>query len=462
MSERDKTLLIVILALVSLCGCFVVSCCAAGFYMVSRADRNTIQEILSNNSINNISETGHDKTDTALEENDPDTLSDAEQTIINETEKTRKLSSPEKLAPIYLSEDDIRKKLIDQLDEVSDKELADELALYNLLGFAPKDFDLRQFYVDLYSEQIAGFYDPDDNQMYLIKSYSPYKNAMTLSHEYTHYLQYNNPDFNKLLQRDDDFCEENGETCMIIDALIEGDASLTENLIDTDAVLNQYRINSDTASPSSNDVFLKAPKFFQDSLLFPYTYGFDFVSYHYLKGGYDAVNNLYIDPPQSIEQIMHPEKYLKDSPVETAIDPFRTIISDKFEIIREDVLNEADIKMIFSCGYNEDWQLSDRQANTGAEGWGGGSFIFAENEGNYLLFSKLIWDTENDAKEAESLFALYGDKRFGAHDAENTWVTDDNSTVRLIRQDDILYWMILPDNFEKDALIDLIQNGSIL
>lgn len=465
MSEKDKTLLIVILAAAALCGCFVISCCAASFFIVSHADKNTVLEILESGTIENDTvdsqNVGSDENTVSVDTNNSDGLSEAEQKIIEETEKVRGLKSTEKLTPTYQTEEELREYLIEQLDEVSDEELADELLLYNVLGFAPKDFDLRQFYVDMYTEQIAGFYDPEENQMYLIEDDSPYENALTLSHEYTHFLQYNHPDFNRTLQYEDDFCEDHGETCLIIDALVEGDATLTEGLIDAESIIGNYRDQSGSSS-SSGSVYDNAPKYFQDSLLFPYVYGYDFVAYHYLKGGFDAVNGLYLDLPQSVEQIMHPEKYLKDAPVDVTAEPFRKKIADEFEIVREDVLNEADIKMLLSDGYNKEWQLSEHQASVAAEGWGGGSFIIAKEDEKPLFFSKIVWDSEKDAEEAETAFTLYSDKRFGQSESTGVWKGEDSSSVYLIRQNDVLYWMILPDNFEAGSFISLLQNGSIL
>lgn len=470
MSEKDKTLLIVILAVAALCGCFVISCCAASFFIVSHADKNTVHEILENGTVENFTvdsqQNGpaeNDPTPFSADVNNPDGLSAAEQKIIEETEKLRGIKSTEKLVPIYQTKAELREYLINQLDEVSDEEFADELLIYNVLGFAPNNFDLRQFYIDMYTEQIAGFYDPKEKQMYLIKDDSSYDYALTLSHEYTHFLQYNHPEFSETLQYydDDDFCEDQGETCLIVDALIEGDATLTEGLIDIDSIIGKYR-NESGSSSSSSSIFDTAPKYFQDYLLFSYVYGYDFVAYHYLKGGFDAVNSLYIDLPQSVEQIMHPEKYLKDAPVDVTTEPFHKIIADEFEIIREDVLNEADIKMLLSDGYKSEWQLSERQASAAAEGWGGGSFIIAKKDEKPLFFSKMIWDTEKDAEEAETAFTLYSDRRFGQSENKGIWKSEDSSSVYLIRQNDVLYWMILPDNFEAGSFINLLQNGSIL
>lgn len=466
MSEKDKTIIIVILAFVALFGCLIMSCCAASMFAFSHADRDTIREILSGSSnafIQTDNNTQNNSPSASFENDDLDSegLSQAERLIIAETEKIRGLKADEKLAPVYQTEEELREYMVSQLDEVTDEEFEDELGLYTILGFTPEEFDLRQFYVDLYTEQIAGFYDPEDNQMYLIEDDSPYENALTLAHEYTHFLQYNTPDFSKALIHNDDYCEEHGEECMVIDALIEGDASLTESLIDPDAIIGSYNDNSDSSGASST-IFDNSPRFFQDSLVFPYVYGYDFVAYHYMKGGFDAVNKLYINLPQSVEQIMHPEKYLIDKPVDVTTEPFRSMIAKEFDIVNEDVMNEADILMLLSCGYDASWQLSDRQAAVGADGWGGGSFIFAKKDDKPLFFAKIVWDDENEAKEAQTLFGVYMDKRFGVSEDDKIWNTDEQSTAHLIRKGDILYWMILPDNFDTQNMLKLIENGTNL
>ena len=474
--DSNKTLIIVILAVAALCGCLITSCCAVTFFTVSMLDKNTISDIFSQHPQNLIPEESPESEDPSAQQpaadypSDQDLEKEAESLgltpeeleIIQVTEKTRGIQAEEKLAPVYRTEDELREYMIEELAEVTDEELADELGLYNLLGFAPKDFDLRQYYVDLYTEQIAGYYDPEENAMYLITDISPYENALTLSHEYTHYLQYNYPDFDETLNYDDDFCETNGETCLIISSLIEGDASLVENLVDVKDTILKDQETEPEDSEAASDIFDRSPKFFQDSLLFPYVYGFDFVTYHYLKNGFDGVNQLYTELPQSIEQVMHPEKYMEDAPIDVTLEPFRHLITKEFDTVREDVMNESDIMMLLGSGYDPDWQLTERQAASGADGWGGGSFLFARKDDKPLFFSKIVWDSADEAAEAEKAFRMYCDKRFGQQTADDSWTGTEDGSVYLIRQSDILYWMILPDNFESESLIDLIRNGSSL
>ena len=464
-NDNNKTFLIIILAIAALCCCLAVSCCAAAFYTFTHINVGRVSDTFSSDTQDNPKDDSLFKPVKDADEDEPEVsiegFTDDEIRVIRITEKTRGLTAEEKLAPVYKSEEELREELMEDLSEVTDEELADELGLYSILAFAPEDFDLRQFYVDLYTEQIAGYYDPEDNNMYLIEGASDYDNALTLAHEYTHFLQYNNPDFDETLNYEEDFCEENGETCVIIDALVEGDASLTENLIDVDSILKAPE-QTGNESEAGSDIFDRSPKFFQDSLLFPYVYGFDFVAHYYLKGGYDAVNDLFINLPQSVEQIIHPEKYNVDLPVDVSLEPFKTIIEKDCDIVQENVLNESDIRYILGSSYKKEWQLSEKQTDAGADGWGGGSFIFARKEGKPLFFAKVVWDNVSEAKESEDAFRLYSDKRFGKQTGKDTWQDADGSSVYLIRQDDILYWMILPDNFGTESFIDLIQNGSAL
>ena len=182
MSEKEKTILIVVVALLFLCGCFLMSCCAGSLLLISRMDRDSIIEVLNESSfssqLNADNQTEEIQiSDSDWDERDENGLTNVEKLVIDSTEKARGLSSQTKFAPAYQTEDELREFMTDQLEDVTDDELEDELGLYNILGFVPKDFDLRQFYVDLYTEQIAGFYDPEENKMYLIEGDTPYNNA---------------------------------------------------------------------------------------------------------------------------------------------------------------------------------------------------------------------------------------------------------------------------------------------
>jgi hypothetical protein len=62
--------------------------------------------------------------------------------------------------------------------------------ILSLLGLLPPDFDLKNFYNQLYSEQIAGFYDSETGEIYVVKGETfGISEKMTYAHEFTHVLQ---------------------------------------------------------------------------------------------------------------------------------------------------------------------------------------------------------------------------------------------------------------------------------
>jgi hypothetical protein len=70
----------------------------------------------------------------------------------------------------------------------------------------------------------------------------------------------------------------------------------------------------------NNTAFHSAPRVIQETLLFPYVQGTEFLMSIFLQGGWKAVNQLYTDLPKSTEQLLHPEKYLaQEQPREVAI-----------------------------------------------------------------------------------------------------------------------------------------------
>ena len=118
------------------------------------------------------------------------------------------LSAKSEFTPVFKDKEELRQYLIDKMYEDSDKQdFVDEHDLLVLLGFIPNDLDLEKFYLDFYSEQIAGFYDDGSKEMFLIEGDTEKQNSLTLAHEFTHFLQFDNFDFEGALNYSDETCE---------------------------------------------------------------------------------------------------------------------------------------------------------------------------------------------------------------------------------------------------------------
>src|SRR5687767_563867 len=84
----------------------------------------------------------------------------------------------------------VREFLLSKFDEQQPaQELAGEEAVYKTLGLIPQSLDLRKFLLDLYTEQIVGFYDPAKKVLYVVEGAPREIARITVAHELIHALQ---------------------------------------------------------------------------------------------------------------------------------------------------------------------------------------------------------------------------------------------------------------------------------
>jgi hypothetical protein len=69
----------------------------------------------------------------------------------------------------------------------------------------------------------------------------------------------------------------------------------------------------------ASDLGIESP-FLMRELLFPYLDGLYFTQRIWGRGGWDAVEAAWAEPPRSTEQVMHPERYPDDEPVRRPVD----------------------------------------------------------------------------------------------------------------------------------------------
>lgn len=327
-----------------------------------------------------------------------------------------------------LTPDQLRQNVInDFLAEYTPKDVEQDAITLSLFGLLPENFDLLTFYEDLYSEQIAGYYDDEAKEMYVISGSGfggPEK--MTYAHEFTHILQDQNYDFENGLKMSDEDCEEDSERCAAASALIEGDASLTEYHWFYHYATSQDQTDIQSFYESfQSPVYDSSPDFMKEDFLFPYSAGQEFVQVLYDQDGWQAVNNAYSNPPLSTEQIMHPSRYPDDTPIQVNLPDLSSTLGEGWEQIRSDVVGEWYTYLMFAKGYRPETQLDDETAREASEGWGGDTYQIYYNSVNNqaVLVMKTTWDTNQDAKEFYDVFNMYGKTRWGLPSSRFTLYT---------------------------------------
>ena len=355
--------------------------------------------------------------------------------VLGQTVEIRGLTASPDVKVDYLSTPELRAKILQDFEEENpEEEVQDAQEIMVMLGFIEPDLDLLQLYIDLYTEQIAGFYDPEDDSLYLISEEKESMSAMDryiLAHELTHYLQDQNFDLMRPPFDDpDDAAEKTDDdalfaaTCLVEgDAMITSDIWLGENLGATDLLELEFGDED-----YSTEVFDGAPEYIQDALLFPYQEGRSFAEYIYEEGGFDALDKAYGNPPSTTEQIYHPEKYLKgEGAVEVDIEDLSGKLGVGWELDYDNVLGEFDVYELFKP------YLSGRDTRRVAEGWGGNRYhYYRGGEGGKLLVQVYAWDSEKDAQEFAAAYMGYVQERFRREvgkespiGAWTVWRTDD-------------------------------------
>ena len=392
---------------------------------------------------------------------EPDVARSMDQ-IQEAVKEIRGLYAWEDVPRALLTPDELRQRVIDDfLADYAPEDAQQDVIELSALGLIEPGYDFLDFYTELLSEQVAGFYDNEVKEMYVVQGESfAAPERLTFAHEYVHALQDQNYDIENGLQYNDESCEEDTERCAAIQALLEGDASTVElqwfinyaTQKDQQEVLEFY----DTYS---SPIYDSAPDFMKEDFIFPYTYGQAFVEKLLDDGGWEAVNAAYANLPVSTEQILHPEKYPDDTPVSVELPDLLPTLGDGWEELDRNVMGEWYTYLILAKGSDLGFQLEAETAEDAAAGWGGDAYVIYHHQssGQTALVVDWLWDRDRDADQFAKAFREYADARFGLNGDEQRdwWVWEvSEATSLLYANDDRTTWIYAPDLATAQAIAD--------
>lgn len=338
-------------------------------------------------------------------------------TIQSEVVRLRDLQPEGPVNRALLTPDQLRQKVIDDfLKDYSPEEAADDTISLSAFGLLEPDFDLLDFYIELYSEQVAGFYDDQDKTMYVVQGEGFNGNErLTYAHEYVHALQDQNFDLENGLNYSDQACEEESERCSAVQALLEGDASSLEI-----EWLTNYATNQDLNdiqqfyNTYQSPVYDSAPAYLKEDFVFPYLNGQTFVEHLKSQDGWQSVNEAYRNLPVSTEQILHPDRYPDDQPVQVVPPGLSEVLGPDWREVDRGVMGEWYTYLILGYSANPRARLDEITAQDAAAGWGGDAYVvyYDDQAKDYVMVLRTVWDTEADANEFSAAFNDYAEARF--------------------------------------------------
>jgi hypothetical protein len=361
---------------------------------------------------------------TAQDEDDSTTIDPELQAVIDDLNQyTTSFRGLDILTPIdvdFPTVADLRDYLNETFEEeFTDEFITDAMNFYVVFDFLPADYDLFNELLDLYSAQVAGFYDPETDDMNVIllsgrqpTTDLPFLERTTYVHEFVHALQDQHFDLTSYLEAGD---PENNDQQLARLALVEGDAT---------TVMNEYTIAAAEANPVGTLLQLgiaaaqspqiialppDTPAIFEAELLYPYLAGESFVRAIFQNGGWSAVNAAYANPPSTTEHIYRPETYFAG---EVALDvpmiDLTSSLGDDWTQVADGRFGEFYLRQYLAQA------LTNADVERAASGWGGDAYqIYQDANGDLAYRLDIRWDDATEADEFNALFAVYLTEKYG-------------------------------------------------
>lgn len=346
---------------------------------------------------------------------------------INFVSKTRKLEFKTIPETEFVTKDKLKENFKKSIDLDFDKENLDQEAkLLVKMGLISRPDDYRDAITDLFSEQVAGYYNDEEKKIFVddmvLDEIRPGMPSMTVMHEQVHALQDQYFDLSALHK---ELQTASADRAIAAKSVIEGEATVlmydaffrsmkgfgimrdAEKTIDLRSFVIDSMLAYSKRLKSNND----EPAIFMESIFFPYVWGGSFIQYTVNTKGWEAVGEIFKDMPLSSEQIMHPEKYyiIRDNPKDVTInEQVKKLIGGTWVRLDSNTLGEFRLYLIGKKF------LDELSAKMMSEGWGGDSYEFYEEPETQktLLIFRTQWDTEPDAKDFLTFYRKIIEKKY--------------------------------------------------
>lgn len=297
------------------------------------------------------------------------------------------------------------KKYIELLFE---KDYPEELAghesdfLY-LMGFTTERIELKPLRKKIILENVGGMYNEKTGEMLAVEEFRNLDmvNASILVHELRHAIQDQHFRLAGLLGDYSDYDDRK----LAALAAIEGDATLVmirQLGFDPDLVGEAFSAENVLAlsAVSGTSSLLDAPAVIKYQLLMPYLEGLKFGRAVLKKSKWPGLNQVLKRPPQSSEQVLHPQKYFdREKPVDVRI-AYRPASG---RLVHSGVVGEYFLNVLLADG---------AEAGTAASGWGGDAFAVYRDGAAALLLWKAHWDTPADGARFATAFQSFLENKF--------------------------------------------------
>lgn len=333
--------------------------------------------------------------------------------------------------------------------------------LYKALGLIEANASLEDILLGIQLQQASALFDEQSGNVYLLSDATNITARFEVAYAAAHLsgLQQELFDIRALRAS-----ARNGtsDEFRAVSALDGGDRSTVlngyiERVIALDAAaMEEYQ------RPIPGNKLLTAPQIVQKTALFGLVEGRQFVEALFARDGvWDTVDSAYENPPETTEQVIHPEKYFALEPAHNVRLPnISGRMGAGWSLIAIDTMGEFMVR-----SYLEEY-LSDEEAEEAASGWGGDQYILMSNpDHGRLLLWEIRFDSGSDADQFLETFRVFmrvatqgTDTRQEPQPTGNLWVTNGGKAVFLGKTSPA---MLLVIGDEEDAVLEALAQLAI-
>jgi len=257
-------------------------------------------------------------------------------------------------------------------------------AVYRLLGLLPDTLNLRELLLDLYTEQVAGFYDPAQKTLFGVRGAEPTQLRLVLAHELVHALQHQYLPLDTIMHPQGDADQQ-----AAAQAVLEGHATLAsirvllpgQDITANPGFWQAFREQIKVQQTSMKE-FARAPLALREELVFPYLSGSEFMRWWGTAHPGEPLPTR-TSLPRSTEQILHPARYQAgDQPIRV-----RFADSSATDFLYEDTLGEFEVQLVATVLRGGGEVLTQEPI-----GWGGDRFRVYRTPSGPALIWYSVWD----------------------------------------------------------------------
>lgn len=259
------------------------------------------------------------------------------------------------------------------------------------LGLLEKGVDLEKAVESLYGAAVAGFYDPEKDDLVVRGDDLTVSVRTTVVHEFVHALQDQHFDIER-----EELDERDDEASTGFTGLVEGDAVRVERLYVETLSAEERKQGEGEEMSAGAGIDPDLPRILIQLVAFPYIYGPDFASAVFEAGGQERLDAAYAEPPATTEQLLHPDRFLDGEGGDVVETP-----EAEGDAIDQGVVGELVLLLILNS--------SGRSGEVAAEGWGGDRYIAWRDGDETCVRMNISMDSpQDDAELRQALDRLAG------------------------------------------------------